>query len=161
MAKKSKRIASADSNPVLPVRMGDPKGSGSQIGADRRKFFAAGHPQPVALRLRLSPPVQDGIVAAHYQVNQPTLLIHAQDPNFSCCWFSRAIDLEETDNPAFWMLQKTASDTWFLCLRRASGELAAYNLKTKKHSFPITLKKGRVGKEFKKWPLTVTISPAA
>jgi len=160
MAKNSKRIASADSNPVLPVRMGDPIGSGSRPGPDYRKFFVAGHPQPVALRFHLSPPVQDGIVAAPYQVNQPTRLIHAQDPNFSCCWFSRAIDLEETGNPAYWMLQKTASDTWSLCLRRVSGDLAAYNLKTRKHSFPITLKKSRVGKEFKKWPRTVTISPA-
>jgi hypothetical protein len=135
-------------------------GSTSYPFAHRCRFFAAGQPQPVALRLHLSPPVQGGTVAANYQVNQPTLLIHAQDPNFACCWFSRAIDLEETGNPAFWMLQKTASDTWFLCLRRVSGELAAYHLKTTKHSFPIKLKRGHVGKEFKKWPLTIAISAA-
>jgi hypothetical protein len=57
-----------------------------------------------------------------------------------------------------WMLQKTARDTWLLCLRRVTGEVAAYHLKTSKDEFPITLKRGRVSREFTNWPSTVTVS---
>ena len=59
------------------------------------------------------------------------------------------------------MLQKIALDAWFLCLRRVGHELAAYHLRAiKNHRFPIKLKRGRVGKEFTKWPRTITIRPA-
>jgi hypothetical protein len=57
------------------------------------------------------------------------------------------------------MLEKTATDTWLLCLRRVSGQLAEYNLQSKIKHFPIKLKKGRTAKQFK-WPPTVTISQA-
>jgi hypothetical protein len=43
-------------------------------------------------------------------------------------------------------------------LQRVSGEVAAYHLKTTKHAFPITLKKGRVSKEFTNWPRSITVS---
>ncbi|HVA46293.1 MAG TPA: hypothetical protein VNH11_07960 [Pirellulales bacterium] len=87
------------------------------------------------------------------------MLIYAQDPAFACCWFSRAIDLgDESGNPAFWMLQKTAKDKWSLCLRRVSGQLAAYEVKAKSNGFPIKLKKGKTTKDFK-WPATITIGP--
>jgi hypothetical protein len=92
-------------------------------------------------------------------LNQPTLLIHARG-TFVCCWFSRAIDFgDESGNPAFWMLQKTATDRWFLCLRRLTGDVAAYHLKTKNQGFPVKLKRGRVSKEFK-WPPTITVQEA-
>ena len=123
------------------------------------KYWPADQPLPVALNLRLDAPVTGGTSACD-QVTRPALLIHGQDASFACCWFSRAIDFgDESGNPAFWMLQKTATDTWFLCLRRVSGEVAAYHLKSKKKdSFPIKLKRGRVNREFKKWPPTITIS---
>jgi hypothetical protein len=114
----------------------------------------------VALTLRLDTPITGGPTAGRDRLNHPTLLIHAQDKHFACCWFSRAIDLgDESGNPAFWMLEMTARHTWFLCLRRVSGEVAAYHFKSKnKHAFPIKLKKGRTNKEFKNWPRTITVS---
>jgi hypothetical protein len=124
----------------------------------RCKFFPKNQPLPVALSLQLHPHLKGGPSTARERLNRPALLIHAQDPNFACCWFSRAIDFgDESGNPAYWMLKKTAMDTWFLCLQRVSGEVAAYHLKTKNKDFPIKLKKGRVSKEFK-WPPTITIS---
>jgi hypothetical protein len=89
-------------------------------------------------------------------------LVHSRDPRFVCCWFGQAIDLGDAScDPAYWMLQKTALDAWFLCLRRVGHELAAYHLTDiKNHRFPVRLKRGRAGKEFKKWPRTITISPA-
>jgi hypothetical protein len=164
MAKKSTRgtrqPARAGGRRKAPVRgwgsSSDP-GSGSERRPPRCKFFPTGHPLPVALTLQLDAPLQGGLPAGRQQLNRPTLLIHAQDAAFVCCWFSRAIDLgDEGGNPAFWMLQKTARDTWLLCLRRVSGQLAAYHLKAKAARFPIKLKRGVVTKEFK-WPPTITI----
>jgi hypothetical protein len=165
MAAKSKQIASAETDPIQPIRTGASSRSGSYAGGSRSdpflyrcQFFKAHHFPPIGLKLQLDTPVE-GTGSA--QLNKPTLLIHAQDANFRCCWFSRAIDFgEESGNLAFWMLRKTAMDTWFLCLRRVSDEVAAYHLKTKNQSFPIKLKRGRVNKEFKKWPRTITISHA-
>src|SRR5262249_16236963 len=125
----------------------------------RCKFFLANEPLPVALSLKLDTSVQGGTVAGREQLNRDTLLIRAQDPNFACCWFSRPLDFGvASGNPAFWMLQKTARDTWLLCLRRISGDVAIYHLKTRKPGFPITLKRGRVSKEFANWPRTITVS---
>jgi hypothetical protein len=126
---------------------------------DSRKFFYNGHPIPVGLTLQLDAPVVGGHEFGCEQLSRPTLLIHAQDPAFACCWFSRAIDLgDESGNPAFWMLEKTAKDTWSLCLRRVSGQVAAYDLKSKGEGFPIKLEKGKTTKDFK-WPATLTIGP--
>jgi hypothetical protein len=134
-------------------------GSGSGILAPHCRFFPKGHLLPVGLTLHLDAPVEGGNESGRHQLNRPALLIHAQDPAFACCWFSRAVDLgDESGNPAFWMLQKTALDTWFLCLRRVSGQMAAYHLKSKIKDFPIKLKRGQSTKDFK-WPPTITISP--
>jgi hypothetical protein len=174
MAKKTTRKASKPSraNERLQRRMTQSPGSGSGpsdpgpwisgsgIQTARCKFFPKGHALPAVLNLQVDAPLQGGSEPAREQLNRPTLLIHAQDAAFVCCWFSRAIDLgDDSGNPAFWMLQKTAADTWFLCLRRVTGQMAAYHLKSKIKDFPIKLKKGQVGKEFK-WPATITIDNA-
>ena len=168
MAPKSRvgaRTRSKSTEP-LPVRspgmhISGPAGSyGSGVGIPEPhcKFLPRDKPVPVALHLQLDAPAKGGTAAGREQLNRPVLLIHAQDPAFACCWFSRAIDLgDESGNPAFWMLQKTAKDIWALYLRRVSGEIAAYHLKTKTKHFPIKMKKGRVTKEFQ-WPKTITIS---
>jgi hypothetical protein len=64
----------------------------------------------------------------------------------------------DAGNPAFWMLQKTGHDAWLLSLRRITGDVAVYSLRSRTHAFPITLKRGRVSKEFTNWPRTVTVS---
>jgi hypothetical protein len=122
-------------------------------------FWPPGQPLPVALSLRLDAPVMGNAMACD-QVNRPTLLIRAQVADFANCWFSQAIEFaDDSGNPAFWMLQKTAMDTWRLCLRRVSGELATYHFKAKKNdSFPIKLKKLSANSEFAQWPRTITIS---
>ena len=137
-------------------------GSQSGLGHDRLppacKFFSNGHPVPVGLTLALDAPVAGVNEVGCEQLSRPTLLIHAQDPEFACCWFSRAIDLgDESGNPAYWMLEKTAKDKWSLCLRRVTGQLAAYELKSKSNGFPIKLKKGKTTRDFK-WPATITIA---
>jgi hypothetical protein len=139
---------------------GSPPQSGSILVPEGRcKFLPANEPVPLGLSLHLDAPVAGGTVAGREQLNRDILLIRAQDPNYACCWFSRPLDFgPASDNPAVWMLQKTARDTWLLCLRRITGEVAAYHLKTRKHGFPITLKKGRVSKEFTNWPRTITVS---
>jgi hypothetical protein len=125
----------------------------------RRCKFFPNAPVPVGLMLRLDTPVRGGTAAGREQLNRATLLVAAQDPNFACCWFSRPLDLGvASENPAFWMLEKTSRDTWLLCLRRISGEVAAYHLTTSKEEFPIKLKKGRVSKEFNNWPRTITVT---
>jgi hypothetical protein len=132
-------------------------GSGSKK-LDRCKYFAKDEVLPIGLTLQLDAPLKGGNEFGRQQLNRPALLIHAQDPAFACCWFSRAIDLgDEYGNPAFWMLQKTASDTWSLFLRRVSGEIAAYHLQSKIKHFPIQLKKDKTTKDFE-WPSTITIS---
>jgi hypothetical protein len=124
--------------------------------------FPSDQPPPVSLTLQLDSPVEAGTSSACERLNRPALLVHSRDPQFVCCWFGQAIDLgDDSCDPAYWMLQKTALDTWFLCLRRVGHELAAYHLTAiKKHRFPVKLKRGRVGKEFTQWPRTITISPA-
>jgi len=124
--------------------------------------FPSDQPPPVSLTLELDSPVEAGTSSACDRLNRPALLVHSRDPSFVCCWFGQAIDLgDDSCDPAYWMLQKTAVDTWFLCLRRVGHELAAYHLTAiKNHRFPVKLKRGRVGKEFTKWPRTITIRPA-
>lgn len=135
-----------------------PHGSGSGIAAPPLKFFPKGQLLPVNLALRFNARLKGGLEAGREQLNRPAVLIHAQDPAFANCWFSRAIDLgDESGNPAFWMLEKTAIDTWFLCLRRVSGQMAAYHLTSRTKKFPIKLKKGRASKDFT-WPATITIA---
>ena len=124
--------------------------------------FPSDQPPPVSLTLELDSPVEAGTSSACDRLNRPAMLVHSRDPSFVCCWFGQAIDLgDDSCDPAYWMLQKTAVDTWFLCLRRVGHELAAYHLTAiKNHRFPVKLKRGRVGKEFTKWPRTITIRPA-
>jgi hypothetical protein len=113
---------------------------------------------PVYVTLHLDAPVEGGDEFGRRQLNQPVLLINAQDRAFECCWFSQAIDLgDESGIPGYWMLQKTAKDTWSLCLRRASDKTAIYNLKSRAKYFPIKLRRGKTTKEFK-WPTTMTVS---
>lgn len=171
MAKKGTRTTrrtprGAKSSARLPTpRWREPIVWGSQSGMGQGrlpascKFFSNGHPVPVGLTLELEAPVSGVNEFGCEQLSRPTLLIHAQDSAFACCWFSRAIDLgDESGNPAYWMLEKTAKDKWSLCLRRVSGQLAAYELKSKSSGFPIKLKKGKTTKDFK-WPATITIGP--
>jgi hypothetical protein len=123
------------------------------------KYFPKDLLLPVALKLRLGASMSDGN-AARAGLNRPTLLLHAQDADFAACWFSCAMDLSDNSrSPAFWILRKTAGDTWLLHLRRGKGELAAYRAKTKiSQEYPIKLKRIRTKAAFKDWPSTITIS---
>ena len=161
MPKKS--VSKRDQTSVIPKHDGSDcdltgSGSGSGMRSHCCKFCPKGQLLPVELTLHLDFPIECDNQSTCRQLNRPTPLIHAQDPAFACSWFSRAIDLaDDGGNPAFWMLQKTALDTWTLYLRRVSGQLAVYQLKSKIKHFPIQLKKGRATKEFN-WPSTITIS---
>lgn len=141
-----------------PERGGGP-GSGSGLMRRHCKFIPKGYPVPIHLTVRFDAPLKGGTESARLKLNQPAKLTHAHDPSFACCWFSRIIDLgEDGENPACWMLQKKDKETWTLCLRRVSGELAEYRIKSKAREFPVKLKKqGRSSREFK-WPASVTIS---
>jgi hypothetical protein len=157
-------MAEVESRPVQPVKAGTASpgpqtgGSGSYPVRGHSKFFPANEPLPVGLSVHLDAPVTGGTAAGCEQLNRGALLIRAQDPNFACCWFSRPLDFGAArGEPAFWVLQKTARDRWLLCLRRGSGDVAEYHLKTRKHAFPIALKRGRVSREFADWPGTVTV----
>jgi hypothetical protein len=79
--------------------------------------FPSEQPPPVSRTLELDRPVEAGTSSACDRLNRPALLVHSRDPSFVCCWFGQAIDLDGSCDPANWMLQKTAVDTWFLCLR--------------------------------------------
>jgi hypothetical protein len=160
----ARRIADVESRPIKPVKTGRADchrrvvGSVSRPEEERCKFFPANEPLPVGLSLHLDMPVEGGIATGREQLNQDILLIRPQDPNFAGCWFSRPLDFASAKgNPAFWMLEKTGRHTWLLCLRRGKGEVAAYHLNTRRDAFPITLKKGRVSKEFTNWPRTITV----
>jgi hypothetical protein len=127
-------------------------------GEARDRFFPAKKPLPIALSLHFDMPTEDDSPSGRKRLNPDILLIRADDPNFACCWLSRPFDSgADRDNPGFWMLQKTARDTWQLRLRRFSGDEAVYHAKTRKHGFPITLKGRRVAKRLAKWPGTVTV----
>jgi hypothetical protein len=167
----SRRSGIAGLDQAFETAQGSGSGSGSgsdgrRCGSDQAarkqhlKFFPAGQLVPVALNLRLGTSIKGGSSAAGGRLHRTTRLIHAQDSKFPSCWFSRAIDLGNNDGtPAFWILKKTAMDTWLLRLRRGSADVAAYHLKTKnKHSFPIKLKMRRTTKEFTQWPSMITIS---
>jgi hypothetical protein len=86
------------------------------------KFCKPGEPIPVTLWLTLGdPPLHEG--PGHEKLNQPTLLVLAQDASIGQCWFSGPIELDDkADQPAFWILEKTADakagDNWFLRLKR-------------------------------------------
>jgi hypothetical protein len=126
---------------------------------------AAGQPVPVALSLQLDTKVAAGTCADCDQLNQPTLLVHSKDAKFVCCWLSQPINMGSDDGkPGVWMLEKTDASTWTLSLRRGSAVVVTYSLRTKTEkdcSFPIKLKLvGKGGKECKKWPKTVTVTPA-
>jgi hypothetical protein len=163
----ARRIAEAESRSIHPVKAirvsrnnnNQPTHSESRPKEGPYEFFLANEPLPVALNLHFDTRIDGGTAVAREQLNRDTLLIRAQDPNFSHCWFSLPLDFgAASGNPAFWMLEKTARDTWLLSLRQSSGDVAAYHLKTKKDAFPITLKKDRVSKEFTNWPGTITVS---
>jgi hypothetical protein len=119
-------------------------------------------PAPVALSLQLDTRLQDGSSNVTDAMTRPVPLLHSQHRSYPCCWFSPPLDAADAGgNPAYWMLQKTANDTWSLILRRVSHELAKYHLKSKdSHRFPIKLKRVSVSKDFKNWPATITIRAA-
>jgi hypothetical protein len=161
----ARRSADAESRPIQPVKANEAShprpgtGSGSKGGHGHSEFFSAKEPLPAGLNLHLETPVEGGSLAGREQLNQDILLTRSPDPNFARCWFSRPLDCgADSGNSAFWKLEKTARDTWLLCLQRVNGEVAAYHLKTTKNAFPITLKKGRVSKEFTNWPRSITVS---
>jgi hypothetical protein len=123
------------------------------------KYFPSDMLLPVALKLRLGASTRGGN-AARAGLNPPTPLLHAQDADFTGWWFSCAMDLgDDSRNPAFWMLRKTAMDTWRLSLCRGKGELAAYRAKTSiRKAFPIKLRRIRAIGKLKDWPSTITVS---
>jgi hypothetical protein len=149
---------------VVEPQAGGSGGSGSE-GRKRPynaghgcKYFPADRLLPVALQLRLGAAIKGGASAAGEPLCRATQLLHAEDADFAGCWFSPAFDLGN-DNPAFWMLRKTATDTWQLNLRRGKAVVASYRAKIKgKHAAPINLKLVRTNNKFKQWPATVTIS---
>ncbi len=134
---------------------------GSLSGArpkTRGKFFPANEPLPIALNLHLDMPIEGKNAAGLQQLIQDILLVRPEDPNFACCWLSRLLDLGAScDGQGFWMLQKTARDTWLLCFRRENGAMVVYHLKTRKHGFPITLKAGQVAEGLVHWPRSITV----
>jgi hypothetical protein len=180
MAAKPQRSTSAAEEPVRPVRsraesfpdawgsdpplvgtQAKPKGLMLRNGLRREKLLATSDVLPFTLRFQLDAPITSGPRALRDQVNRPTLLIYSPDPNYAGCWFSRPIDLDGgSGRQAYWMLQKTAGDRWLLCLRGANGDVATYQQKKNRHSFPISLIKGRVSKEFTNWPRHIIVSPA-
>jgi len=129
----------------------------------RPEFFGADQPVIVSLVLQLDVTRAAAFGAACDMLCRPTPLIYSQDRNFPWCWFSRPIDISpESGNPAFWMLKWTPPDTWTLYLRRFSGDLATYFMKTRKKGvFPLRLALSRRNsREYDKWPKIVTINPA-
>src|SRR5262245_18823915 len=171
MSRQSTRDASAYPACVLlgnEISTLEVASNGSGSGSDDKKSYKAGHSckyfspdrlLPVALQLRLGAAINGGSAAGE-SLHQPTQLLHAQEVDFAGCWFSPAIHLgDKNGNPAFWMLRKTATDTWQLSLRLGSAVVAAYRAKTKsKRTSSITLKMVRANNKFKQWPATVTIS---
>jgi hypothetical protein len=147
------------SSPRLPrYGSGSVKGQAAPKKSSVCKYFPAGWLLPVALELRFGVSVNGGS-GASAALNQPTQLLHAQDAEFAGCWFSNAIDLgDDSRTPPFWLLRKTAKDTWLLRLCRGKGELAAYRAKTRiRQRFPLKLKKIRSNRAFNDWPSTITI----
>jgi len=129
----------------------------------RCEYFGAEQPVVLALLLRFDTAAQADSPTAGEQLNRPVLLIHSQDHNFPWCWFSRPIDLSPgSGNPAFWMLKWSSPDTWTLYLRRFSGDLATYRVRTRQRGrFPLRLGlTSRDSGHLEKWPRTVTIRPA-
>lgn len=136
---------------------GDRTGSGSEGRSALDELLPKGKVIPVGLTLQFDAPLDRGDEHVRRQLNQSVSLIHAQDPAFACCWFSRAVDFGDAgDNPGYWMLEWTPANSWRLCLRRRGVELATYRLKAKIGRFPIRLKKGRSNNDFN-WPASVTI----
>ena len=122
--------------------------------------FECGPSLPIALAFKLHPGVKDVQTGGSRRLNKRTVLIHTGDPLFRCRWFSDAIDIGVGDglNPAFWMLQRTSVDGWSLFLRRVSNDIALYSGKQRgEHTFPLTLKRMKVDKEFKQWPARILI----
>jgi hypothetical protein len=116
-------------------------------------------PLPIALNLHLDTPIEGKNADGLQELIRDILLVRPEDPNFACCWLSRLLDLGAAcDGLGFWILQKTARDTWLLCFRRENGAVIVYHLKTRKHGFPITLKARQVAKGLVHWPRSITVS---
>ncbi len=131
-------------------------GSGSVLLTPMCEFYPRGNPIPITVTLCLQGSISGGTEMARHQLSRPTHLIHAQHAAFSCCWFSRAIYLDdEVGNPAFWMLEKKPKE-WVLYLRRVTGELASYAVAGKDRAFPLQLKRVKTTKEFE-WPETISV----
>jgi hypothetical protein len=175
MSRQSTRGASSDSSGLLlgneiptivESQVVGSNGSGSEgcraptLAGHGCKYFPADRLLPIALQLRLGAAIKGRNSAAGESLHRPTQLLHAQEADFAGCWFSPAINVgDENGNPAFWMLRKTATDTWQLSLRRGGAVVAAYRAKTKSHrASSIKLKMVRANNKFTQWPATVTIS---
>jgi hypothetical protein len=119
-------------------------------------------PVPVALTLQLETLLKPGSSNVADAMQQPVPLFHSQNRTYPCCWFSQPLDAADAGgNPAYWILQKIADNTWSLILRRVSHELAKYQLTSKdSHRFPIKLTRVKVSKDFKNWPPTITVKAA-
>jgi hypothetical protein len=146
-------------------------GSGSDsrdflgLVAQRCTFCREDQPAPVALLLQLAAPVRAGTCAGCDRLNQPTLLLHPDDPAYPCSWFSQPLDFcDDSSDPGLWHLEKSDPRTWDLTLRQGNSVVAAYQLTTRADndcSFPIVLELVAAGSgECEDWPATVTISPA-
>jgi hypothetical protein len=161
MADRSKRNTGAENAPTRPVqkRRAGANGSGSHDINPPCKLFPRGIATPVVLGLELDSRIKGGPPIAVDQLNWPTLLVHSQDPNYACSWFSRPIDFgEKTGSLAFWMLQKTSRTSWQLSLHWLGEQLATYVHGSTQHGFPFKMtRKPPLSRMFKKWPRTVTI----
>ncbi len=153
----------ADEHAVRVWSGGSASGSMLAGAAIQCHFCGTDQPVPVALQLCLDSPVTPGTWAGCAQLNQPTLLLHAEDPGHLCCWFSQPFDAYEA-GPTLWQLQKQDPHTWELLLRRGHSDLVTYRYKTARAqdcSFPIALNLvGEGSGDCQNWPRTVTIEPA-
>ena len=123
----------------------DRVGSGSEGRSALDELLPKGRLLPVSLTLRFDLPLERGNESVRRQLNQSVSLIHAQDPAFACCWFSRAIDLgDESGDPVFWMLEWTAADSWRLYPAPQGGRNGDLSPQIEDWAFPDQAEKGPV-----------------
>jgi hypothetical protein len=157
-----------EEHPFRAIRCGSGSscsGSEELLLARRCPHCRIDQPVPVAVQLRLAPPVAGGGFAQCEQLKRPADLVHCRQPGFECCWLSAPLDLGGggTD-PGFWLLEKADDTTWLLVLGRGRTRIVRYRLTTRVAgdcSFPITLDLVDPDDgENRHWPRTVTIIPA-
>ena len=115
--------------------------------------------------MQFDPPGGPGPWADDDPLNQPALLVYAEDPCRAGCWLGEPIDFRAgAADPGFWVLRLADPRTWVLVLRGGGRDVVTYRLRTPAGddgSFPITLRRaGPGGGESVNWPSTVTLTPA-